>query len=746
MGGGRADFLNRVPSGVAKSASKRILWAGYLGWMPALRSSKPPIAPLHRALSDVRAATALAPAKPAYAAGLRAAIATVAPLIAGHVLTLGGGTWMSLAGFSGALADKGGPYRTRAATLGAVVMAGAVVVMLGTFGVTHPAIAIPLSFAVAVGCSLGRAYGNAGASVGLAALTIYVIALGYPPGAGSTTGTAALARAGFVVIGGAWAMLLALVLWPLRPYRPVRLAVAAAYRALADYADEVAASIQSGEGVTNPPRVRAALETARAALATVRRGRPGESGRGERLVVLGETADQLFGQLLGLGDVAESTPVEARDPAVQAALAEAVTAFAGTTRAIADGIEAEDKAQPVSVTWQGDVLRARLSAPEEARLHYQQAAGLLDRLAQYAGVAATILAGLNSGAPIPSLDRAKEIEDPEAGPTWIAPLRAALSWDSLVLRFALRVGIVTAAAVALTAALDLRRGYWITITVVMILQPYTGTTSVRAVQRVLGTVVGGMLTAGLAALFHDPLAIFALVFVFALLSVALLPLNYAAFSVFLTPSFVLLAEASTGDWHLAGVRILNTVLGGALALVGSQLLWPSPEAERLPAYLAQTITALRQYLALVVRRFDDRSEDASRALREARRQVGLAILNAEESFQRLLGEHRGPAEALAPVMTLLTYTRRFTASIAALALSRHSVEAVPVEALAPFAHAADAALADVAAALAAGRAPAPLVELPEPAVPVSPLLRGRLTRLGRQLKTLHDASAHWEEG
>jgi uncharacterized membrane protein YccC len=721
--------------------------------MPALRSSKPPIAPLHRALSDVRAATALAPAKPAYAAGLRAAIATVAPLLASHVLAPGGGTWMSLAGFSGALADKGGPYRTRAATLGAVVLAGAVVVMLGTFGVTHPAVAIPLSFAVAVACSLGRVYGNAGASVGLAALSIYVIALGYPPEPGTEAGTAALGRAGFVVIGGAWAMLLALVLWPLRPYRPVRLAVAAAYRALADYADDVAASSRSGEGVTSPRGVRAALETARAAFATVRRGRPGESGRGERLVVLGESADQLFGQLLGLSDVAESTPVDARDAGAQAALADAVTAFAQSMRAIADGIEAEDVVLPVSVTWQGDALRARLSAPpsadgtDDVRLHYQQAAALLDRLAQYAGVAAGVVAGLNTGAPIPPLERAEEVEDPESGPALLAPLRAVLSRDSVVLRFALRVGIITAAAVALTAALDLKRGYWITITAVMILQPYTGTTSVRAVQRVLGTVVGGVLTAGLAALFHDPLAIFALVFVFALLSVALLPLNYGAFSVFLTPTFVLLAEASTGDWHLAGVRILNTVLGGGLALLGSQLLWPSPESERLPTYLAQTITALRNYFALVVQRFDDRSEDASRALREARRQVGLAILNAEESFQRLLGEHRGPAEALAPAMTLLTYTRRFTASIAALALSRHSVEAVPPEALAPFARAADAALADVAAALAAGRTPAPLGELPEPpSAAASPVLRGRLTRLRRQLKTLHDAAAHWVEG
>ena len=81
-------------------------------------------------------------------------------------------------------------------------------------------------------------------------------------------------------------------------------------------------------------------------------------------------------------------------------------------------------------------------------------------------------------------------------------------------------------------------------------------------------------------------AILGLVFVFSATCVALLPLNYAAFSVFLTPTFVLLAEANAGDWHLAGLRIINTLLGGALALVGARLLWPTPEWNRLPAYMA----------------------------------------------------------------------------------------------------------------------------------------------------------------
>ena len=293
---------------------------------------------------------------------------------------------------------------------------------------------------------------------------------------------------------------------------------------------------------------------------------------------------------------------------------------------------------------------------------------------------------------------------------------------------------------ALTEVFDLKRGYWVTITAVIILQPYVGATSLRALQRVLGTVAGGALAALLAAWFHSPVAVLVLVFVFSAVSVALLPLNYAAFSAFLTPTFVLLAEASAGDWHLAGLRIGNTMVGGALAVAGTWLLWPSPEAERLPEYLAGMLQAMRAYLAEVVARFDDRSDPAGAALRAARRQVGLAILNAEESLERLLGEQRGRADDVTPAMTLVTYARRFTASIAALALSRHSVAAVPPHALEPFARVMDASLADLAAAIKERHPPQPFDPVGEPADPtLPPLLRGRLTRLRRQLKTLHDA-------
>jgi len=268
--------------------------------------------PLDLAARNVRAATAVAPVRPAYAAGFRAALATVVPLLVAHVLHLAGGTWMSLAGFSGALVDKGGAYDARAAAIASLTVFGAIAVFMGPLASHNLATAVALTFAVALVCALGRAWGNTGASVGGSVLNMFVISLAYP-----TTLTEAIGRAGYAMIGGLWAALVALVLWPIRPYRPARLAVADAFDKLADYVTQVVDTLAT-EHVNDDAFpagsmvVRGALENARTTLATIRRGRPGESGRGERLIVLRETADQMFGNLIALVETIEAIPPAAR--------------------------------------------------------------------------------------------------------------------------------------------------------------------------------------------------------------------------------------------------------------------------------------------------------------------------------------------------------------------------------------------------------------------------------------------------
>ncbi|MDB4898766.1 MAG: hypothetical protein JWN53_574 [Gemmatimonadetes bacterium] len=700
-------------------------------------------------LFSVRAATSLGTTRPAWAAGFRAAFATVAPLVVAAMLGSEGGTWLSLGGFNGALSDRGGSYRTKAVTIGAVSLGTAVAVVIGTLGGSWLWIAVPLTFAVAFVASLARVWGNPGVSIGSASLSTFVIALAFP----STSVTTALTRGGLALLGGLWAMTIALVLWPILPFRPARLAVAQCYRALADFVlqmEEALARSTVDESVHLPvgsAAVRGALENARLVLTQLRRGRPGSGGRGEHLLLLGDLVDQMFGHLVAIADMVETVPPAERDPGVQLLLQETLAMIRSTLRALADSVEAERDATPVPLGWNGEALRALVAAHQphgqamrNSVANYLQIATIVDRCVRFAEAAVATVRSLHEGnerAPMPaSRDEDEESTSP------FAILGAIVTPDSMLLRYALRVAVVTAIAVLLAGLLDLKRGYWITITVIVIMQPYTGATTNRALQRVIGTVLGGLLTAALGAYFHDPRALLVLSFVFAAACVALMPVNYAAYSIFLTPTFVLLAEAQVGDWHLARTRVVNTLLGGVLALAGSRLLWPSPESTRLPGYLSDVLRASADYLRTVVRLFADRSDEAGERIRAARRRIGLSTVNAEESFQRLLGEYDGPTDGLAPWMTFLTYIRRLTASIAALALARHTSSPGMIGALQPFTDAVADVLDDMSTAIAEGRPPTPLpmfAALDEAERTVPPLLRPRVDRLAAQLRMVHEA-------
>ncbi len=708
--------------------------------MPSFRS----------AVHTLRSATFLANTRPAYAAGIRASLATVIPLAAGQLLDrAGAATWMSLGGFNGALSDRGGSYSTRAWTMAALTGASATTAITATLVSGHLAATLVATFVVAFGTSCMRAWGNSGVSVGGASLSVYVVALAIP----ATQATDPLERAGYIMLGGVWAMGIALILWPLRPYRPARIAIAEAYTALARYVEQLAAdsevthtsewpAVFTPTHITN---VRTALEHASAVLLQLRRGKPAAVERGERLLVLAESADQLFGHCVALGDTLSALRGNERVDTIQDACIRQLREIASTARSIADGVLEEDDENAIVVAWGGAGVREALLEQRSVAStpQYAHAADILDRAAQFANVASVTVQALNTdSAPAPSVSRSPAAEDPEEQSSLWATFRSVLSQDSLIVRFALRVAVVTTLAVALTELLELKRGYWVTITVIVILQPYTGVTLTRAVQRVLGTVLGGLLAAGLGASFHDPRAILVIATVFVACCVALLPVNYAAFSVFLTPTFVLLAEASAGDWSLAGTRVMNTLLGGGLALGGARFLWPSPERNRFPTYAAAALKANGAYLSGVSEQYDDRGESAGEVMRRLRRAVGLATVNAEESLQRALTEAHGDKRALAPALTVLAYTRRFTASVAALAISRHSATEPMGAALAPFCLAVIEALEDISNALLEGRPPRTLPALAAaPDIRVSPVVAARVERLSRQVATLHDAVA-----
>jgi uncharacterized membrane protein YccC len=320
---------------------------------------------------------------------------------------------------------------------------------------------------------------------------------------------------------------------------------------------------------------------------------------------------------------------------------------------------------------------------------------------------------LQQGGVAPS--RAGALAAPDDSPS----LRDALTPQSLDLKHALRVAIVVTVAALLAAALHIRRSYWVTVTVVIVLQPYSIATVRRALQRVGGTVIGGIVASFMIRAMQERFWLGLLLFVFAWVGVALRRINYGVFAALITPVFVVLAEMNARGSHMTRERILDTLLGGALALAGALVLWPHREQERLPALIAAVLRASRDYLESVLR------GEGREAQAAARRRVALVTANAEAALQRLIGE-APPANLVEPWMALVAYARRITGSIAGLAAAGISPAqgARFLEAL--------GALADAA------ESPAPPPELPELEEPDMP---EAARRLARQLRVVQSALA-----
>jgi uncharacterized membrane protein YccC len=660
----------------------------------------------------------LAPGRPAIKLGVRTALATAAPLCAAPWLPPESLTWAVLGGFSVSLADKGGSYATRARTMGGVALGAAVGVVIATAASRHALAAVPVMLVWATMCGFAGVLGPAAAGPGTSVAVQFAVALAWPAPA-----AAGVARALGVLGGGAIAMLLALFLWPVRVYRPARFAVARCYRALAERAD---AAHQRGAPEGGYGAVRAALESARGVLAATRLGRFGESGRGARLLVLLQIAD-----LLSAAQVALEALLDGADAALAASVARPLAEAAAALRRVADGVETERRVPPPA-----HLVFTLEGVPEHP-------AALLERMRGYLELAAETVATLYDQRPLSPPWPAPDAEP--AGPSLLERVRDNLSFESVLARHALRVGTTAAAATAVGHALGLERGYWVTVTVLIVLQPYTPATLVKALQRVAGTVLGGLVAALLVTVVRDARVVLVIVGVLAGVSAAILQLNYALYSFLLTPTFVLLAEMNAHDWRLAEVRIANTLLGGALAFAGARLLWPHKEERRIPEEMAAALLALAGYLDAVVRVIVDDVPPPAPPLGAARRRLGLAANGADASFQRLLAEGNASAAEREAIMTMLLYVRRVGATLGAAASARTVVPtAAYAGAVADLGRSAGAALDDLADAVRRGRPPAPVPAIEALAATVaSPLVAARIARLAQQLQVLHHAAARW---
>jgi uncharacterized membrane protein YccC len=615
--------------------------------------------------------------------GLRAAVALCAPLVLGDMAGIPNLGWAAPGGFEAIVSDTGGPYRTRLGSLATVSLGGAAGLFLGAVAGRSLYWALPVTVLFCFLWSYLAVLGQPFSSAGILVQVIYICGVGAP----AANWREALGWSLLLVAGGAWAALLSLFLWPLDAYRPARAAVSACYEELAAFLGSIAEL--SGQNRQTPAlwhrlaqhhqyRVRRAVEEAWQSLAAIRAVRQAETAQGNHLVVLLENADLLIARTVAMAEHLESQAGHDDSPCFDRGLS-----------GLADLRSAEEWVASLLIRRGGlTVAHARAKRREMDRLPaYLEGclnpADLTGRflLAQIAEATAQLETAIES-ATLLRLGKTIDSAAPPAASIghfayvyerigqlrqgWnLGQLAANFTPKSLLLRHAARVALVCGLDVALILLLHIDHGYWLLLTSLIVLQPHVSGTLRRGIERIGGTVGGGILAAVLAATLHSQLAAAAALFPLALLALAILPVNYTAFCFFLTPTFVLAWLPYSGDWQLALVRTANTVAGALISILAMIFLFPAYERDRAPQFLRASIGADRLYLAQLAGSWNSRSR-ASRLLANARRSAGLAHNDTEESLERLLAES-WPRRPFAQFVTaFVTYLRRFAQSVTTL--------------------------------------------------------------------------------
>ncbi len=567
------------------------------------------------------------------AGALRAGAGMVTPLAVGLVTGhLEYGAFAALGAMPAGLVTFQGFSRTRVTAVVLAAFGMAAATFVGSMAADGngwwlvPAVMV-FSYLAGLMVTLGQRLAVAGLQLPIALL----IASGIP----LRPGDAAL-RAVLVLAGGLWQATLVVASWAFLPGGRERSSLAAVYRELGAYAAEHGS--QPADADVAPPSATFGTDVLKDPNPLLRA--PDRA----RLMLLLEEAGRIRVSLAAVASFGPQRSVLEPTARVLDGLADALGTWRGhhhRAAALEQTLAAIELPQDTAWRWAAAALLGQMRA----------AVRLLASLGDSDGEPAVARADAGRRR---TARRAARRADLAAA---MLALRANAGISTEAGRHALRLAVVAAIGEIIAQASGLPHGYWIALTIVIVLRPDYASTIYRGVQRAGGTVVGVGLGAATVLLLHTgTAALVAAAGVTMTIAYAVFAVSYLLYAIFLT-DFVVILLALLGQTaeQTAAARLISTGIGAALAIIG-YLAWPFWEGESAQAKIARLYETQARYASLVLRAYTRPRRADPAAVRSAQVTARRARSDAEASADRLADEPPRP-----PMTARLAYALTDTA-------------------------------------------------------------------------------------
>lgn len=261
-------------------------------------------------------------------------------------------------------------------------------------------------------------------------------------------------------------------------------------------------------------------------------------------------------------------------------------------------------------------------------------------------------------------------------------IRPSLFFDNLnfrsnTFRHALRVALALLLGYIIAVLFKIDRGYWILLTIVVILKPAYALTKQRNRDRLIGTLAGIVTGIFILYFIHNNTVLLIFMICFMAASYMFMRTNYFLSVLFMTPELIIffhfLYPGSITD--LMQDRIIDTAIGSVIAFLASLFLVPAWERHSIRAYMTEMLQANEKYYKAIASQFVPDAVTGTVAIKKARRNVLIVLANLSDAFTRMLSEPKRHRQGIKNVHKFVSINHTLISHLATLSyyLQTHKI-------------------------------------------------------------------------
>ncbi len=214
-----------------------------------------------------------------------------------------------------------------------------------------------------------------------------------------------------------------------------------------------------------------------------------------------------------------------------------------------------------------------------------------------------------------------------------------IRFSSNIFRYSVRMAAAVLAGYGLSLYFPVGHSYWILLTIVVILKPAYALTKQRNMERLLGTVAGGVVGALILMNLKSVPLLLGILIVSMIAAFSLIRIRYwlgvALLTLYVLVAFYLLQP---GDYApLFKDRLLDTFIGSVIAFVFTRIIPPIWERDQIRHLLLTAIVSNKNYYTYIASAFVGKPIDASQ-YKFYRKETYVSLANLSDAFQRMLNE------------------------------------------------------------------------------------------------------------